>query len=66
MSIAIKKLIYIIYGIVFFWTVFLIMGLQTIENVYCHKEFQLENAGYLIIGGGGGEPPVSIEPTYGD
>lgn len=51
MSIAIKKLIYIIYGIVFFWTVFLIMGLQTIENVYCHKEFQLENAGYLIIGG---------------
>lgn len=45
-----RGIIIVIFEMIFIWTVFLILGLQTVEKVSASKEFPLENAGYLILG----------------
>lgn len=50
MNKTLKTLIYGIYGIGFAGTLFLMLGVQRIWNVYTSKSFKFENAGYLLIG----------------
>ena len=50
MNARLRKLIFIIYETGFIWTIFLILGLQTVVNIRGLKSFPLENAGYLLVG----------------